>query len=316
MRVDDEQLQMRLAGGGMVAGPDDASDGYLTALTHLLVSVADSELFGMPNLFNAVKDAPSASAYLGGMAILQDEVAHALVAYRLLADLGIDTHHLLYERPGAECRHAYSFDIPQDCWAEFAVNSAFLDRAGFFLLGDAYHHTSYAPWKRALAKVHRDETFHVRMGERWMRLLGEEEKGRGQVQRAVDWMFLMGLEFGQPDTLKRNVGQLRYRLRSKSNDELRQDWLDDTAALCGRLGYSVPAHLDVETGRYVIDCPFPADFDEENKRWRLEDGPVGWDSVRARWRRRGPLIDWCLDEIRAGHHEVFGAGEGGGPANG
>ena len=28
---------------------------------------------------------------------------------------------------------------------------------------------------------------------------------------------------------------------------------------------------------------FPARFDEERKRWMLDEGPVSWDEVMARW---------------------------------
>jgi len=145
----------------------------------------------------------------------------------------------------------------------------------------------------------------MRLGERWMAKLSETDAGREQVQRAVDWMFVMGLEFfGQPDERKKNVGQLQYRLRSKPNDEIRQGWLADTVPMVERLGYRVTAHLDAETGRYVIDCPFPVDFDETAKRWRFEGGPVGWDQVLARWKRRGPGVQFCMDQVRAGYREL------------
>jgi ring-1,2-phenylacetyl-CoA epoxidase subunit PaaA len=39
----------------------------------------------------------------------------------------------------------------------------------------------------------------------------------------------------------------------------------------------------------VIDCPFPAQFDEEKREWLLDQGAIGWDEVLARWRRRGPM---------------------------
>ena len=46
------------------------------------------------------------------------------------------------------------------------VANGFYDRAGFVLLSDIFQHTSYGPWKRALVKVDREETFHLRHGER------------------------------------------------------------------------------------------------------------------------------------------------------
>lgn len=304
----EEELLQHIAHGGMVEGPWQVTDGYLEALTKLLIGVADSEFWGLAHYFEAIKDAPTINAYMAGVALLQDEMGHAAVAHRLLKDIGVDTDYLIYHRPASELRHPYFFDIPMETWAEFAVSTGLLDRAGFHLLGDIYEGTSYAPWKRALVKVHREEDFHMRLGERWMAKLSQTEEGREQVQRAIDWMFVMGLEFfGQPDQRKKNVGQLRYRLRSKPNDEIRQGWLADVVPMLQRLGFAVPAHFDADRGEYVIDCVFPCDFDETAKRWRFEEGPIGWDRVVARWKRRGPGLQFCMEQVRAGYREFRAA---------
>ena len=307
VRMTDEQLVEYIVSGGMVEGPEQASEGYLAALEKLLVGVADSEFWGLAHYYEAIKGAPTINAYMAGVALLQDEMGHATVAHRLLRDIGVDTDYLIYHRPLEELRHPYFFDIPMDSWAEFAVATGLLDRAGFHLLGDIYEGTSYAPWKRALVKVHREEDFHMRLGERWMAKLGETDEGREEVQKAIDWMFIMGLEFfGQPDERKKNVGQLNYRLRSKPNDQIRQGWLADCVPLMERLGYQVPAHFDTATSQYVVDCPFPLDFDESAKRWRMEDGAVGWDRVLERWKRRGPGVEFCIEQVRAGYRELRG----------
>jgi len=302
----DEELKEYVAGGGMIERPEQTTEGYRSALVKLLIGVADSELWGIAHYFDAIRDAPNINAYVAGIALLQDEMGHATIAHRLLRDLGVDSDYLLYSRRLDEFRHPYFFDIPMESWAEFAVSTALLDRAGFHLLGDIYEGTSYAPWKRALAKVHREEGFHMRLGERWMSILAADESEREKVQRAVDWMFVMGLEFfGQPSPLKKNVEQLDYRLRHKPNDEIRQGWLADAVPLMVQLGFRVPAHYDAQKGEYVIDCPFPMDFDEQRKRWKVEEGAVGWARVLERWKRRGPGLGYCVDTVRAGHLELW-----------
>jgi ring-1,2-phenylacetyl-CoA epoxidase subunit PaaA len=65
----------------------------------------------------------------------------------------------------------------------------------------------------------------------------------------------------------------------------------------------VPAHLDAAKGEYVVDCPFPAQFDEGEKRWLLEDGEISWDEVMERWRRRGPANEELVEMIQRGRHE-------------
>ena len=54
---------------------------------------------------------------------------------------------------------------------------------------------------------------------------------------------------------------------------------------CESIGIDVPAHYDAATARYVIDCPFPQQFDEGEKRWLTEEGEITWDEVLERWRR-------------------------------
>ena len=95
-------------------------------------------------------------------AIIQDELAHANIAYRLLEDLGMDKEELVYGREPHEFKHPYGFDHALDNWAELVVANGFYDRAGITLLGDVFRNTSYGPLKRALVKVDQEETFHLR----------------------------------------------------------------------------------------------------------------------------------------------------------
>src|SRR4029450_2196561 len=104
--------------------------------------------------------------------------------------------------------------------------------------------------------------------------------GKAEVQAAVDWMFILTLEwFGLPDERKRHGIQLEYGFKGKSNDELRQAWMAAVVPFMDEIGIRVPAHLDEERGRYVVDYPFPARFDAEAKRWLLDEGQIEWDEV-------------------------------------
>ena len=53
------------------------------------------------------------------------------------------------------------------------------------------------------------------------------------------------------------------------------------------IGIHVPAHFATERAGYVIDCPFPAAFDEEKREWLLDEGPISWDDVIVRGGGRG-----------------------------
>ncbi|TVP75246.1 MAG: phenylacetate-CoA oxygenase subunit PaaI, partial [Gemmatimonadales bacterium] len=239
-------------------------------------------------------------------AIIQDELAHANIAYRLLEDLGVSKNHLVYERAPHEFKHPYGFDQPLDNWAELVVANGFYDRAGITLLSDVFRNTSYGPLKRALVKIDMEETFHLRHGEVWMRRLAKAGgEARELLQRAVDWMFPMTIEwFGLPDDLKRHSGQLDYRLKGMTNDELRQAWMDATVPLCKKLELDIPAHWSEETGRYELDYPFPCRYDAEAKHWLFDEGQISWEEVFTRWKGRGPMNEEFVESVRRSRNEV------------
>jgi ring-1,2-phenylacetyl-CoA epoxidase subunit PaaA len=301
MLTTEAELLERLRDGKLIEGPETATDAYLAGLQRTLVVSADTELISAPAYLRAARDAPSINSYMSAVGIVQDELGHAHIGYRMLRDLGVDTDELVYQREPRAWKYPYAFDVPLDRWEELVVANAFYDRAGFVLLSDIYQHTSYGPWKRALVKVDREETFHLRHGERWMKILADDPDRKAAVQRAVDWMFVLTLEwFGLPDDLKRHGEQVGYQLKGMTNDQLRQTWMAATVPLCERLGFQVPAHRDQASGQYLIDAPFPMAFDEEHKRWDVERGAISWDEVLLRWRRRGPCNEEFVAMIQRG----------------
>lgn len=303
--MDDIQLSERLGRGQLVEGPEYASEGYIKGLIRTLIVSGDTELISAPAYLKGAAHAPRLQSYVSVVGIIQDELGHAHIAYRMLRDLGVDTDALIYGRAPSEFRHPYAFDVPLENWAEMVVANGFYDRAGFVLLSDIFEHTTYAPWKRALVKVDREETFHLRHGEQWMKTLAADPATRDELQRAVDWMFLMTLEwFGLPDELKRHRDQIDFGLKGRTNDELRQIWLSSAVPFCEAIGITVPAHLDSATGTYTIDTPFPQQFDETEKRWLTEEGDITWDAVLARWRARGPANEELVEMIQRGRLEL------------
>ena len=257
----EQELIERIRDGFMVESEEDMTPGYKKALLTQLTVQGDTELMSAPAYYLASKDAPTINSRIAVTAIIHDELGHANIAYRIMEDLGVDKNWLVYGRQPHEFKHPYGFDQPLENWAEMVVANGFFDRAGICLLGDVHENTSYGPLKRALVKVDREEILHLRHGESWMRRLAKAGgEARVLLQRAVDWMFPMTLEwFGLPDTLKHHSGQLEYRLKGKTNDQLRQTWMAATVPLCESIGIHVPAHFDSAKNEYHIDYPFPCE---------------------------------------------------------
>lgn len=305
-RYTEDELKRKVHEGYILESPEEMTPGYHKALTIQLLVQGDTELMSAPAYWGAAQDAPSTNTMVSAVAIIQDELAHANIAYRILEDMGLDKEHLLYGREPHEFKHPYGFDQPLENWAELVTANGFFDRAGITLLSDVHQNTSYGPLKRALVKVDMEETFHLRHGEVWMRRLsaaGGEAKEK--LQRAVDWMFPMTIEwFGLPDELKRHSDQLDYKLKGMTNDQLRQTWMSATVPLCESIGIDVPAHYDEQQEQYVLEYPFPCQYDPEVKRWDFENGEISWDQVWERWKARGPMNERYVESVRKSHLDV------------
>jgi len=304
--LSEEEFKEQLQNGMMVESVDEMTEGYKKALKQILMVSADTEIMSAPAYYEQSLNAPSLDARASCVSVIQDELGHGHIAYRLLEDLGEDREDLIFEREPHEFRNTYGFDQHIDNFAELVCAHGMFDRAGITLLGDIHENTSYAPWKRALTKVSKEEQFHLRHGETWMRrLANKNESTRQRVQDAVDWMFPMALEwFGLPDDKKKHDDQLEYRIKGKSNDELRQDWLSRSMPFLNEIGIDTPAHFDEAADEYVIDYDFPVAFDEENKEWEF-DNPISWDDVIDRWRSRGPANEKYVEMIQSGKVDVM-----------
>jgi ring-1,2-phenylacetyl-CoA epoxidase subunit PaaA len=295
-RTEDE-VREHLASGKLVEGLQHMSPEYLKGIRRILTVSADTEFVSAPAYLRAAQHAPALNNFGSAMSIVQDELAHAHIGYRLLGDLGMDMDRLIYERPAGQFKYPYAFDVPLDSWTELVCANALYDQAGYVLLSDVHESSTFGPWKRALAKVDKEETFHLRHGRTWLKKLVKEPAGRAEVQAAVDWMFILTLEwFGLPDERKRHGIQLEYGFKGKSNDELRQAWMEAVVPFMDEIGIDVPAHRDGDG--WVIDTPFPRAFDEQAKAWGEE---IGWDEVVVRWKARGPMNEAYVEKLQRGY---------------
>lgn len=299
----EQDVLTRLGKQQLIENVAQMSPVYLEGMKRILTVSADTELISGPAYYNAAIHAPSLNHFGSALSIIQDELGHAHIAFRLLRDLGVDTEELIFEREPKKFKYPYAFDVPLKSWPELLVANAFYDRAGYTLLGDIYQSTTFGPWKRALVKVDKEETFHLRHGEQGMRKLNQSSEGHAALQEAANWMFLLTVEwFGLPDDLKKHGEQLAYGFKGHSNDELRQIWMSATVPLCQELQINIPAHYDEGLQKYVVDGDFPQHFDAVERRWV---GQCTWDDVMKRWKARGPANEEFVEKIQRGKRELL-----------
>src|SRR3981081_4435343 len=117
-------LEALLKRGDLVESTSEMTPDYLRELKHTLLVSGDTELISAPAYYLAARKAPSVNAFMTGIAIIQDELAHAHIAYHILEELGEDEEKLIFERDPKSFRYPYAFDVPLESWPELAIANA------------------------------------------------------------------------------------------------------------------------------------------------------------------------------------------------
>ncbi|MGH7449664.1 MAG: Phenylacetic acid catabolic protein, partial [Longimicrobiales bacterium] len=88
-RFTEDEIKRKVHDGYILESPDEMTEGYRKALIVQLLVQADTELMSAPAYWMAAQDAPSTNTMVSAVAIIQDELAHANIAYRILEDMGL-----------------------------------------------------------------------------------------------------------------------------------------------------------------------------------------------------------------------------------
>jgi len=143
---------------------------------------------------------------------------------------------------------------------------------------------SYGPYARAMERICKEESFHQRQG---YEIITTMAKGtpiqKKMVQDALNrWWWPSLMMFGPHDSESTHGNQsTEWKIKRRSNDELRQHFVDMTVPQAEILGLSVPdpdLKWNEDRGHYDFG---PIDWDEF-KRVLKGGGPVGRERIAAR----------------------------------
>jgi len=255
------RLTAKLEGRERIESPEDMTDEYRTSLIHLMTMQADSELAGGYGYVPWITRAPGVAEKHVVAQIVKDEIRHATVMYGLLADLGVDTDaHVRAHDETFTMRIAADADIgtrritddkrvnifyyPIDTWADFIFFNFCMDRGAGHQLEDV-RQCSYGPWARAIEGIFKEETFHIRHGEYWVKRLAEDRKTHDEAQETFAKWYVRTMNiFGRPGSPK-NALYRKYRLKLRDNDEVRCAFATEVAERAKAVGLTVPAWTPV-----------------------------------------------------------------------
>ena len=253
---DEARLLARIEAGERIESPEEMTEEYRQNLVHLMTMQADSELAGGYGYVPWIAKAPGVEEKHVVAQIVKDELRHATVMYGLLADLGVDVDahvrahdEVLTMRIAADAdigtsritadKRVNIFYYPIDTWADFIFFNFCMDRGAGHQLEDV-RSCSYGPWVRAIEGIFKEEKFHIRHGEFWVKRLAEDPKTHDEAQETLNRWYIRTMNiFGRPGSAK-NVLYRKYRLKLRDNDEVRQTFAREVAEKAGAVGLTLP----------------------------------------------------------------------------
>jgi len=282
-------FEARIAAGECIEPKDWMPERYRKQLTRMMSQHAHSEVVGMLPEGNWITRAPSLRRKLSLIAKVQDEAGHGLYIYCGTETLGVDRQELVEQLLDGRAKYSSIFNYPTLSWADMGVIGWLVDGAAIVnqtVLAKA----SYGPYARAMVRICKEENFHKRQGYEICTVLANGTPAQKvMVQESVNrfwWPALM--MFGPSDTNSPNSAELlKWRVKRKTNDELRQRFVNLTVPQAIALGITLP-DPDLR-------------FDEATGDWKF--GEIDWSEFHEVLAGNGPCNQERLAARRKAHED-------------
>ena len=262
------EFEARIARGETIEPKDWMPERYRRQLVRMMSQHAHSEVVGMLPEGNWVTRAPNLRRKMSLLAKVQDEAGHGLYIYCGTETLGVDRGTLIGQL----------LDGIGEIFEHLQLSHAHLGRhrcIGWFVDGAAIVNqtmlakASYGPYARAMVRICKEENFHKRQGYEIMATLAAGTPAqRAMAQDAVNrWWWPSLMMFGPSDKDSPNSAELmRWGVKHKTNDELRQRFVNLTVAQAKAIDVTLPDPDAEATIRRRTTGSF---------------GPIDWERVLA-----------------------------------
>ena len=277
------EFEARVARGEKVEPGDWMPDGYRKNLIRMIGQHAHSEIVGQLPEGKWIPHAPGFRRKLTLIAKVQDEAGHGQLLYTAAETLGKSREEMMDELLAGKAKYANVFNYPTPTWADVGVIGWLVDSAAVInqtMLAQG----SYGPYARAMKRICYEESFHIKQGyDAVVALAQGTPEQRQMAQDAINrWWYPTLMMSGPPDSLSTHTQQsMRWRIKTKSNEQVRQEFVDHIVPQIRALGLEVPdkeCYFDEKTGHYHYTQP---DW-EELKRVVNGGGPCNAERLATR----------------------------------
>jgi len=244
---------------------------------------AHSEIVGMLPEGNWITRAPTLKRKAILLAKVQDEAGHGLYLYCAAETLGTTREEMINDLHSGKAKYSSIFNYPTLTWADIGTIGWLVDGAAI-INQVMLTRTSYGPYARAMVRICKEESFHQRQGFEILLTLSRGSKEQKEMcQDAINrWWWPSLMMFGPHDKDSTHSDQsLKWKIKRKTNDELRQNFVDMCAEQVKILGMTIPdpdLEWNAQTNHY--------DFGEINweEFWNVVrgNGPCNKERLEAR----------------------------------
>lgn len=250
---------------------------------------AHSEVVGMLPEGNWITRAPSLKRKAILLAKVQDEGGHGLYLYAAAETLGMSRDQMIADLHSGKAKYSSIFNYPTLTWADIGAIGWLVDGAAI-MNQVMLTRTSYGPYARAMVRICKEESFHQRQGFESLLVLsrGTDEQ-KAMCQDAINrWWWPSLMMFGPKDSESTNSDQsMKWKIKRKSNDELRQNFVDMIAEQIKVLGMVLPDPL--------------LKWNEARKHYDF--GPIDWDEFWNVVKGNGTCNKQRLEARKKAHEE-------------
>jgi ring-1,2-phenylacetyl-CoA epoxidase subunit PaaA len=283
-----ERFEAHVMNGGKVEAVDAMPDEYRTAVLRFVEMHANSELMGVLPEREWLMRAPTLRRKLALTAKVQDEVGHAQLLYRVAEDLGKPREAMFDDLLAGKTKFHNVFHYPTVGWADVGMIAWLVDAAAI-VAQQALRDSSYAPYARTMRKICWEESVHIMHGrDVVVTMVTGTPAQRAAIQDALDRWWGPLMQMHGPRSPREKDMDLRWRIKAKSSEELRQEFLTIYVPRIRELGLVIP---DPELR-----------FDEDIGEWRYAE--PDWTELRTVVTNHGPMSKQRLEFRRIAREQT------------
>lgn len=262
-----------ISAGGKVEVEDWMPDDYRRGVLKFIEMHANSEIMGALPERECLPKAPSLKRKMSLAAKIQDEVGHSQLLYRVAEDLGKSRDAMYEDLVNGRSKFHNVFHYPVRHWGDVAIIGWLIDGAALVTQA-ALLDSSYAPYTRVLKRICSEEQLHLRHGEHiTLELASGTDRQRWMFQEALNRWWLPIIHFFGPRSVVEKDLLLRWKVKTRTNEDLRQEFLDRYIPKVLELGFTFPT---------------PVPYRDDDGHWRLHEQDIDWAPLDAIKKNEGP----------------------------